>query len=305
MKYWLGVTDNRWFNFLSQRRLDEVNFWQPTARPPFAHLPVGTPFLFKLRAPNNCIAGGGHFVQFTRLPLSLAWDVFNEKNGCNSLADLQAHIAAMTNGNSDPNPEIGCSVLTDVFYLPRENWIPAEGRFPREVVRGRTYDTTIAIEADLWAMVQAARAKSGVAEPSVNLEENRFGRDFLTHARLGQGSFRSLVIDAYNRRCAVTGETTLPVLEAAHIIPYANKGLHKISNGLLLRSDFHKLFDAGLITVEPDYKIRVSGRIRDQYFNGKAYYRLDGQQLATLPENTLDHPNPEFLRWHNNERFAA
>jgi len=304
MRYWLGVTDNRWFNFLSQRRLDEVNFWQPTATPPFRHLPVGTPFLFKLRAPNNCIAGGGYFVQFTRLPLSLAWDVFEEKNGCNSLGELHTHIATMANGDREPNPDIGCSVLTDVFYLPRENWISVEGRFPRQAVRGRTYDTTISIEAELWEMVQAARAKSGVAEPTVNIEENRFGRDFLTHARLGQGSFRSLVIDAYHRRCAVTGETTLPVLEAAHIIPYANQGLHRISNGLLLRSDFHKLFDARLITIGPDYRIRVSSRIHEQYFNGKVYNDLDGKQLRVVPDDPHDRPNPDFLRWHN-ERFAA
>jgi putative restriction endonuclease len=304
MRYWLGVTDNRWFNFLSQRGLDEVNFWQPTPTPPFAHLPIGTPFLFKLKAPNNCIAGGGHFVQFTRLPLSLAWDVFEEKNGSSSLPELHMHIATMANGNRESNPDIGCSVLTDVFYLPRESWIPVDDLFPRQIVRGRTFDTSIEREADLWQAVQAARASSNVADVPVDREEKRFGRDFLTHARLGQSSFRTLVIDAYHKRCAVTGETTLPVLEAAHIVPYANKGLHRISNGLLLRSDFHKLFDAGLMTVTTDYRIRVSSRIREQYFNGKAYNRLDGQQLQVVPDDPRDQPNPEFLRWHN-ERFAA
>jgi len=172
-------------------------------------------------------------------------------------------------------------------------------------MRGRTYDTAEDEGESLWASVQAARSDSAVAEMSPILEENRFGHAFLTHARLGQGSFRTLVIDAYGRRCALTGESTLPVLEAAHIRPYSDHGPHAISNGLLLRSDFHKLFDTGLITVEPDYKIRVSGRIRDRYFNGKAYYRLEGQELASRPENALDCPNPEYLLWHNNERFVA
>jgi putative restriction endonuclease len=132
----------------------------------------------------------------------------------------------------------------------------------------------------------------------------RLGRPFLQRARLGQGSFRTLVIDAYKRQCAITGEHTLPVLEAAHILPFAEHGPHHVSNGLLLRSDFHKLFDAGLVTVEPDLKIRVSGRIRDRYFNGKAYYRLHGQTLAALPQEGMDHPNPEYLRWHNVNRFV-
>lgn len=52
--------------------------------------------------------------------------------------------------------------------------------------------------------------------------------------RLGQGAFRIVVTDAYRRRCAITGEKTLPVLEAAHIIPNAENGPHIVTNGLLL-----------------------------------------------------------------------
>ena len=137
-----------------------------------------------------------------------------------------------------------------------------------------------------------------------DLPEERYGPPFIHRARLGQGSFRTLVIDAYQRQCAVTGEHTPPALEAAHIVPYADHGPHHINNGLLLRSDFHKLFDAGLITIEPDLKVRVSGRIRDLYFNGKAYYRLQGQSLAALPRERMDHPDASFLRWHNENRFV-
>jgi len=305
MRFWVGVTDNRWFEFVKQHNCDEVNFWQPSARPPFTTLPPGTPFLFKLKSPNNCIAGGGHFVRFTRLPLSLAWDVFAEQNGAASAHGLHALIAANAAQAPGPNPDIGCTVLTDVFYLPRDKWVPVKDAFAANIVRGATLDTTTEKGETLWTAVQAARSAIGVSETSPFPEENRYGHAFLTHARLGQGSFRALVIDAYGRKCALTGESTLPVLEAAHIRPYSDHGPHAISNGLLLRSDFHKLFDAGLLTVEPDYKIRVSGRIRDRYFNGKAYYRLEGQELAAMPENLLDRPNSEFLRWHNNERFAA
>lgn len=54
-------------------------------------------------------------------------------------------------------------------------------------------------------------------------------------------SDRVVVTDAYQRRCAITGEKTLPVLQATHIKPYSEKGPHSIDNGLLLRSDFHTL----------------------------------------------------------------
>jgi len=58
MNIWVGVTDNAWFSFLATRGLDEVNFWQPSATPPFTSAPVGMPFLFKLKRPHNHIAGG-------------------------------------------------------------------------------------------------------------------------------------------------------------------------------------------------------------------------------------------------------
>ncbi|MFN3973167.1 MAG: HNH endonuclease [Gemmobacter sp.] len=40
-----------------------------------------------------------------------------------------------------------------------------------------------------------------------------------------------------HRRCTITQEKTLPPLEAAHIRPYADGGVHEARNGLLLRRD--------------------------------------------------------------------
>ena len=305
MRFWAGVTDNRWYQFVSYRGFDEVNFWQPSARAPFTSLPEGTPFLFKLKRPHHHIAGGGSFVRHTRLPLVTAWEVFGEQNGASSLDTFLELIRGNRQTPVSLNSEIGCTVLTDVFYLPKDKWISATGLFASNIMVGKGYDTATQEEArSLWSSIQTIDLGRSVAEASRD-EERKFGREFLTHARLGQGSFRTLVIDAYSRKCAITGESTLPALEAAHIQPYASNGTHQVSNGLLLRSDFHKLFDAGLVTVEPDLKIRISGRIRNQYFNGKAYYRLQGQQLESLPEDSHDHPNPALLRWHNENRFVA
>jgi len=170
---------------------------------------------------------------------------------------------------------------------------------------GKSYDTASEFAAQsIWKQLTAAQIEDRVAAPETQ-DAPRYGREFLSRARLGQGSFRTLVIDAYSRRCAITGESTLPALEAAHIRSYSAQGVHQVSNGLLLRSDFHKLFDAGLVTVDPSLQVHVSSRIRDQYFNGKAYYRLDKQELANLPESSMDRPNPEFLKWHNDNRFVA
>jgi putative restriction endonuclease len=99
-----------------------------------------------------------------------------------------------------------------------------------------------------------------------------FGKELTTRPRLGQGGFRVMVMDEYSRRCAITGEKTLPVLEAAHIKPYAENGPHQVSNGILMRSDLHTLFDNGYMTLTKEFNIEVSRRIREEFSNGREYY---------------------------------
>lgn len=143
------------------------------------------------------------------------------------------------------------------------------------------------------------------SQPSVEEPRNKYGEPVLVRPRLGQASFRVLVTNAYKRRCAITGENTLIALEAAHIVPYSKDGSHDVRNGLLLRADFHRLFDVGLVSVTPDLKIRVSPRIRETWFNGKVYYRLDNQPLSVLPDRTDLQPDRDRLGWHFANRFQA
>lgn len=55
---------------------------------------------------------------------------------------------------------------------------------------------------------------------------------------LDRGAFKLLITDAYQRKCAITGEKTLPVLEAAHIKPFGQEGPYEIKYGLLFKRDF-------------------------------------------------------------------
>src|SRR6266480_511289 len=127
----------------------------------------------------------------------------------------------------------------------------------------------------------------------------RYGEPMVVRPRLGQGTFRVIVTDAYERRCAITGERTLPVLEAAHIKPYSSGGPHEPGNGLLLRSDLHTLFDQGYVNVDADQlKVVVSSRIREEFENGRDYYHLHGRAIR-LPRETDSLPSREYLAFHN------
>ncbi len=301
MKYWVGTTDNSWFRYLSGVRPDELNFWQPRGGATYADLTPGSLFLFKLKRPYNHIAGGGHFVKSTALPMSMVWDAFGVKNGAATRPAFESMIRRLVADPAQDDPVVGCTVLSEPFFWPEPQWIAAPVGWSGSIVRGRYYDTRQSDGAALWRQVEE-RLQFGRAS---DRELARYGEAFLTRPRLGQGGFRVVVTEAYRRRCAITGESTLPVLEAAHILPFAEQGPHETSNGLLLRSDFHKLFDLGLVTVTPSYQIEVSSRIKEEWFNGKAYYRLHGRTLSSIPEQAADKPSAAMLQWHNEHRFRA
>lgn len=303
MRFWVGITDTAWFERLQKQQPDEVNFWQPNPKPLATFLEAGVPFLFKLHAPNDFIVGGGFMVRYSALPARLAWDAFGEKNGVASYEELKARVRKYR-AEVLGDPEIACNLLSAPFFFDRSEWIPAPQSFHKNIVRGKSYDTDEAEGAALWASVEQRMKIMVTNSAALEVDRPRFGPEYLARARLGQGAFRVLVTEAYNRRCAVTGEKTLPVLEAAHIKPYAEHGEHRVRNGLLLRADLHKLFDDFYLTVTEDLRLRVSPRIREQFSNGREYYRFDDQPLAVLPVAPADRPAPEFLRWHN-ERFLG
>jgi putative restriction endonuclease len=131
-----------------------------------------------------------------------------------------------------------------------------------------------------------------------------YGDPVLVRPRLGQGTFRVLVTDNYRRRCAVTGEKALPVLDAAHIRPVAEGGQHRLDNGLLLRTDVHRLFDAGYVTVTPDGRFLVSRRLKDDFDNGEPYMPFNDQRIW-MPGDPISQPNREALAWHSEEVFLG
>jgi putative restriction endonuclease len=205
------------------------------------------------------------------------------------------------------NPPIGCIVLTNPVFFKKKDWLDTPTDWsPTGIVQGKTYDTNENIGAELWNRVELLLNQylgdTYEGEKSQLILEDtempRYGNSILKKVRLGQGAFRVLVTDAYSRRCSITGEKTLPVLEAAHIKPYSKSGPHFISNGLLLRSDLHKLFDSGYITITKDYKIEISKRIKEEFENGREYYQYHGKELVFLPQNNRDKPNEIYIDWH-------
>jgi putative restriction endonuclease len=176
------------------------------------------------------------------LQLSVAWNIFGEHNGAESFEEFSNSIRGYMNHEraQTSDPQIGCIVLTQPFFWPKSSWMPPPADWSPNIVRGKRYSTDTEHGRLLYAAVQE-RLQAPFAQ-EMTLQENRFGAPILIQPRLGQAGFRYAVIERYERGCAMTGERSLPALEAAHIRPYRKDGPHLVSNGLLLRADLHRLF---------------------------------------------------------------
>lgn len=139
----VAITDRNWFDRLSASPPDEVNFWQPSGSRSFKALAAGELLLFKLHSPNDFIVGGGVFSHASNVPVSLAWEAFGIKSGVASLAEMRQRIAQYRHDEAllDPklDPHIGCRILTQPFFWPREVWLPVPPSFARSIVTGKRY----------------------------------------------------------------------------------------------------------------------------------------------------------------------
>ncbi len=233
----------------------------------------------------------------------MAWDTFGEANGAGTYSEFVKIIAKLRDGPTSGISEIGCAALVDPIYFARpvpytRMYGPMVSHDTRDVDGARVWQALT--EAMHGAFADATRPPDA-AISQLNIPGGR-GAPTLIRPRLGQSGFRTAVLGAYERRCVVTGERTLPVLQAAHIRPFAEVNEHDVQNGLLLRSDLHVLFDAGLVTVDPNLRFRVSPKIRELYENGRDYYALNDRSIRS-PRTEEQRPLREHLDYHSSVIF--
>jgi putative restriction endonuclease len=302
--------------------VDEVNFWRPGSETSFKALQPGEPFFFKLKAPRNAIAGFGYFAHFSFLPVSMAWEIYRRANGAASYGAMREQLLRIRSRLDMPTDRrqdfwIGCILVNQPLFFDEDDWVRIPDDFSASIVQGKRYDLTKGEGQRIWleCLSQAAKTRDGIESLMTGrlpiqtdaLKDRRSmatGSPMTIRPRLGPRSFRVAVLDAYGRRCAVTGERTLPGLDAAHIRDYGAAPEHSINNGILFRVDIHRLFEAGYVTVTPDHHFEVSQRIREEFEDGREYYKLHGTTVR-LPKNPADHPLVDALWWHGEQRFLG
>lgn len=125
-------------------------------------------------------------------------------------------------------------------------------------------------------------------------------RTAMVVVRVNQARFRRAVLASYGSRCCISGLALPQLLIASHIVPWSTDSKNRLNpqNGLCLSALHDKAYDAGLITVLPDYTVRVSNRLlatKLDSFTQQTLAKYDGCQIA-MPERFK--PSPTFLAAH-------
>lgn len=131
------------------------------------------------------------------------------------------------------------------------------------------------------------------------IEEGRT-RSAMVQVRVNQARFRKAVLASYDATCCISGLRHEKLVIASHIIPWSEDTKNRLNpqNGLCLSALHDRAYDQGLITVMPDYKVRVAkslAEITGDSFIAESLQRFNGQSIQ-LPERFR--PSPEFLAAH-------
>ena len=315
---YIALTDKNWFDYLKGRAdasqvVDEANFWFPNAQSPPAKMTPGQPVFLRLKAPYRALAGVGFFSAFHLLSMDEAWQLFQWRNGDDTRAAFYTRIRDYRSSN--PAMEVmskplGCMVLRAVQFWDQSRWMPwgTAENFSSSTQRGMGVRDADQV-ARLMALIgthQESRAGEFADRFQLINADNRLWREQSAQAvREGQGGFRLRLLDAYGNQCAITGEHTVPVLDAAHIQPYLGPASNHVQNGMLLTKEFHALFDLGYVTITPERTVKVSSHLKKDFANGRRYYPYDGQSLAKLPQDAHLQPSEDALEWHMRKVFRA
>lgn len=149
--------------------------------------------------------------------------------------------------------------------------------------------TASEVAAGVDEVVSAAAADDGEFDPADIVDARERVLAAITRRR-GQPAFRTVLLKAYEGRCAITGCNVTEVLEAAHIHPYLGPETNHVTNGILMRADIHTLFDLNLIAIEPHtLTVCIAPGLR-----GGDYESLHGVSLRLPPSSAL-HPSAPAL----------
>lgn len=118
--------------------------------------------------------------------------------------------------------------------------------------------------------------------------------------RVNQSVFRQMVLSNYDTKCAITGIDIPQLLFASHIVQWSQNEKERLNpeNGICLSSLYDKAYDKGLIGINTNHEIILSGELKKKknapYF--ATHFAAIEKQKINTPQDYF--PKNEFLEYH-------
>jgi putative restriction endonuclease len=128
-------------------------------------------------------------------------------------------------------------------------------------------------------------------------------REAVLKVRVNQLFFRQMILASYAGSCCITGIAIPELLVASHIVPWAVDEKNRVNpcNGLCLNALHDKAFDAGLMTITPDFRVKLSRRIAvADSVTQQLLMPFEGHSIK-LPQRFT--PAGIFIEYHNQHIF--
>jgi len=132
-------------------------------------------------------------------------------------------------------------------------------------------------------------------------------RDAIVKRRVNQSFFRKAVLAAYDFKCCITGLGIPELLNASHIIPWSRDEINRVNprNGLCLNAIHDRAFDRGLLTITPEFKIKISNSIKRDNVDSALQDLLLRYEGSEIKMPTRFMPDTNFLKYHNKSVFKS
>jgi putative restriction endonuclease len=196
----------------------------------------------------------------------------------------------------DPSlKERGIKGASNTSILDKEIWNEFYSNIPK-----LSYDSEV-----LLASIENTSVERLNDISEIDLPREGKMREQIIKVRVNQNFFRKSILASYNNTCCITGINQPDLLVAGHIKLWSLDEKNRLNprNGLALNALHDKAFENGLITIDPDYKIHISSILKKEKDNlgiKQAFLDYD-KKMIILPSKFL--PDPEFLAYHNKQRF--
>ena len=184
--------------------------------------------------------------------------------------------------------------------------LPNRSKLEDEIWREFSTDSeTIAIEAEALHESFAVKHQESDSPVSFDPPEGPTETERTVRTRRVQGFFRKTILASYGNRCALTGLAMPQLLNASHIIPWAQAAEHRAdpTNGICLNALHDRAFDRGLISFDERFRLLVSPCLADDSILGKFSDAFVAQTQLILPERFS--PDSEALAYHRTTLYQA